>query len=73
MLARRGLVTRHVGGWVELTGGGAVMVGECALETKEEKAGDRTGRQHSARAELGAPVKFFTEGVQSVLAAMLPL
>ena len=40
MLERRGLVTRHVGGWVELTRDGAVVAGECALETNEETAAD---------------------------------
>ena len=40
ILERRGLVTRHVGGWVELTGGDAVVVSECALETEEETAAD---------------------------------
>jgi hypothetical protein len=40
MLERRGLVIRYGGGWVELTGAGAAMVGECALETKDEAAVD---------------------------------
>jgi hypothetical protein len=40
MLERRGLVTRHVGGWVALTGDGAVVAGECPLETNEETAAD---------------------------------
>ena len=35
-LERRGLVVRYGGGWVELTGVGAAMVGECSLETKDE-------------------------------------
>jgi hypothetical protein len=40
MLERRGLVTCYVGGWVELTGAGAAVVGECALEAKEAAATD---------------------------------
>jgi hypothetical protein len=40
MLERRGLVTCYVGGWVELTGAGAGVLGECALETKEAAATD---------------------------------
>jgi hypothetical protein len=40
MLERGGLVTCYVGGWVELTGAGAGVVGECALETKEAAATD---------------------------------
>jgi hypothetical protein len=39
ILERRGLVTCYVGGWVELTGVGAAVVG-CALETKEETGAD---------------------------------
>jgi hypothetical protein len=40
MLERRGLVTCYVGGWVELTGVGAAVVGECALETEGETRAD---------------------------------
>jgi hypothetical protein len=39
-LERRGLVTCYVGGWVELTGVGAAVVGECALETEEKTGAD---------------------------------
>ena len=40
MLERRGLVTRYVGGWVELTEAGAAVVGECTPMSKEEIAAD---------------------------------
>jgi hypothetical protein len=40
VLERRGLVTRYVGGRLELTRVGVAAVDECALETKEETAAD---------------------------------
>ena len=44
MLERRGLVTRYVGGWVELTEAGAAVVGECAPISREEIAADASAR-----------------------------
>jgi hypothetical protein len=42
MLEEQGLVTRYVGGWVELTRVGAAVAGECALETRDEATADCT-------------------------------
>jgi hypothetical protein len=42
ILERRGLVTRYVGGWVELTEAGVAVVGECTPISKEEIAADHS-------------------------------
>jgi hypothetical protein len=56
VLERRGLVTRYVGGWVELTEAGAAVVGECEPTTKEEIGADASAGLDAVRRRKEAAI-----------------